>query len=346
MGALATSWGNVESIINEDGFDGGNLIRTTTTTTYLDANYAKNCANANGYSTEYLVNDIGYEVTDEVWLHCELRMNGPDGVEDDGDGSSMITFYDTNKVPQYRIGLTAAASTSTFAFQRSTDGGTNWTTMGSTFTLSQNILYIIDLQVKIHASTGEAKVYKDGTLTIDFTGDTTSQDNAVRYVDLRSAGDFKYWSQVIVADEYTVGWKVNYLEPTTNGGATGWSGGVTDLTTGIYTGISNKGLHTDTNDTVSTFVLDDIYTGASTLVVDSVFVAARGSMSSGTSVSDLKAVVRIGGTNYDSTDSLSRIINDGSEYSDIVKFGTNPSNGSGWTQADVNGIEAGVRAST
>ncbi len=202
----------------------------------------------------------------------------------------------------------------------------------------------IDVKIVVHASSGEIRIYKDGTEILTYTGDT-SIDNAsfgrLHFKGQTGATKEMNISQVIVASESTIGWKLATLTPNANSATnTAWTGDYTSidefpLSTADY-------IESDTTGQVETYGASDIDVTYSAYNVKALVIAARASNDSGSVVNDIQFALRTSATNYFSSNA--GLTKDGTDYSVQGIFETNPNTGIAWTQSQVNGAEIGVKS--
>ena len=171
--------------------------------------------------------------------------------------------------------------------------GTAWIAIGSSLNLA-NELWTLDIEINLHDTTGRIAWYKDGNEISSLDGDTLHRGSTgiATIVNLAGYVNYSYFSELIVADECTVGWQLATSYPTADGTNTAWTGAYGDVddilddATSIHTGsIANK----------------ETYTGSSVtttgMTVKAVVVAAR-ARSTGTGPSNIKMDLRPGTTDY------------------------------------------------
>lgn len=221
-----------------------------------------------------------------------------------------------------------------------------WTTIGSTtaaVAVINNSGASFDFQIVRHITAGTFNVFKDGVSIFSFTAGDTDTDSAVGSVKFSGTTTNTRElnvSQVIIADESTVGWKLQTLYPDGNGANTSWTGDYTAVDEAVYA--SGDFIETNTLNNIETYTTANINGAYSSYNVKAVVVAARASNDSGSAINDLQAVVRTSATNY--TSSNLGLTKDGQEYSVQAVWNTNPNTTAAWTQSEVNALEVGVKA--
>lgn len=270
----------------------------------------------------------------DFWLHMRLYLeNAP--------ASTEAIFYIRNAAgteDEYRI---LENTDGTWSIQRYKSA--TYTTLATT---ASPMLVDAGADIDIHfvrnATTGSITVYKNGVSMLSFTGDTdtTSLPGMVYFEGMTGTNNEMFVSQVIVADESTVGWKLATLSPTGNGSNTAWTNDFAAVDEFIFD--NTDFIETNTVGNLETYTTSGINAAFSTYNVKAVTVAARASNDSGSAVADLQFVVRTSGTNYTSPNA--GLVKDGTEQSKQYVWNTNPNTASAWTQAQVNAAEIGVKS--
>lgn len=267
----------------------------------------------------------------DFWLHFDYYA--------ESTGSSpadFIEFRSQSGTLQLVIRLTASLA---FEFQKSTNGTSGAGSLsGTSFTMSASTLHTFDIKVSL-GSSGEIKLYKDGSLLFTYTGDlTTNGDNAIRYVTWRGAvprSNNNYLTQVVADTGSTVGFKVFNTYPVNVGTFTDWIGN--------WVGGSNQsfndeaaGTYANTVGHKTSWTGGALPAGASGMAVRAVVNSARAYVTPGATPQSIAAGVRFGTTNYEgSTYTLDAL--KGIEYVEHI-WNTNPQTGLQWTYSDVGSI--------
>lgn len=270
----------------------------------------------------------------DFWLHYRLyQESAPTAAEN--------YFYIRNAAgteDEYRILINTDSTWTIQRFKSST-----YTTLGTT---SAAVLIDaaadIDIHVVRNLTTGVFQIFKNGVSVFNFAGDTdtTSPPGMVYFEGMIGSTREMNISQLIVADESTIGWKLATLSPTGNGANTAWTNDYLNVDEFVYD--NTDFIETNTVGNTETYTNSGINASYSTYNVKAMAVAGRMSNDSGSSVADVQFVVRTGGTNYTSPNAS--LVKDGTEYSLQYIWNTNPNTASSWTQAQVNGAEIGVRS--
>lgn len=142
----------------------------------------------------------------------------------------------TGGSPRLRVkAVSTSATTTTLAIDTYTSGGTATTLATSTLTVTISTVYKVDLLVS-YGTSGRVRLYIDGVLYIDYTGDVTASgattlDGLFLGACSSSSSFNTFWSEVVVTDsEDTRPLSVKTLAPNAAGDTTAWtSGAYTDI---------------------------------------------------------------------------------------------------------------------
>lgn len=226
---------------------------------------------------------------------------------------------------------------------------------GNTLASGQETLRTYDIHIKIASTGGFIRLYIDGNLVYDETGDTVASTSATGFDTIRflnqdtiglNAGndeDLNHWGQVLVSDENTINAKVYTLTPTA-GSTNDWpTGSVTDVdetdaddTDQAYTDTDNDQFTIDTSVTLPSVTSPVKYTA--------LVQSFRASYDSGSPVTKLTPFLNdttATSTSFASSISLTTGL-DG--YQEI--WSTDPADSSNWTASKINNYEFGLQADT
>lgn len=213
------------------------------------------------------------------------------------------------------------------------------TTTGLAVTTQHNI----DIHFKMDNTVGYIVQYVDGAEVCRFDGDTirtaaTTLDRVEFCSPFPSVTGTA--SEIIIADEDTRGMRVVSLAPTGNGANTAWTGAFGDVD---ETGLGDADYITSAaaND-IETYVIGDIAGGLAGYDVLAVVASARARKGT-TGPLNLQGAVRISTTNYFSAN----VSGLDTGYGPVQAIWTqSPATSSNWTQAEVNGLELGLKSIT
>lgn len=268
-----------------------------------------------------------------AWIHMRLYQ------ETLTSGTYITLRNAAGTETEYRISTDASGFWTVERFKSA-----SFTALGTTSAAAVQADTIQDIDIFYTRSLGSGvfQVYRNGVSILNFSGDadTESAVALIRFEGLTTNTREMNISQVIVADESTIGWKLATLSPDGNGAQTAWTNDYTAVDEFSY----NSADYIETNSTsqTETYTVSNINAAYATYNVKAVAVAVRASNDAGSAVNDLQAVVRVSGTDYPSAN-LS-ITKDGTEQSKQNVWNTNPATTAAWTQSEVNALEAGVKS--
>jgi hypothetical protein len=291
----------------------------------------------------YLTSPVGLTT---LWIHFSIKTAATNAAEQGStpiNGIPSIIFYH-NGQQQYRMGRGNASATNWY-FQKTLNNGSTWTQVGTFAVIPFATLMEIDIKIVISATVGEYFIYKDGVLMTSFSGDTSCTNNLISLITLGSgvsvlSTNNNIYSQIILADENTVGWKLQTLKISAGSDAN-FLGDFSRVNLSSYKGASDKSVSTDIPNARISF--DTNNTVVNSLVVDSVWVAGRHIKVGASSVNNSQLLLKVGGIDYVDATLISAKV--GKEEVIKQKWTANPSNSSGWTKADVDALQIGLKVS-
>lgn len=211
------------------------------------------------------------------------------------------------------------------------------TTIGAA-NIFTNGLFTIDIHLR-HGATGLVEVYADQQIVFSASGNFALSGMAsltLSPIGFDSTNDTgSVWSQVMISDDITIGYKLATLAITAAGDSSQWTGSYDKinevaLDTNTYINAPTAGL-------ISTYVVGDLdpqYTN-----IKAVIISALGRYAD-VGPKGLDAVVRIGGTNYTSTMTP---LGAGYTASQGI-WHVNPATGAAWAASAVNAAQLGIRS--
>lgn len=274
----------------------------------------------------------------EFWLHLVVNM-------DVGPGST----YDYSI-----IRLVDSVSGETVFQIDGTDGnfrgeywnGSSFTTMPSTFTFSTNVNKTIDIHCKIHDTLGRFAIYLDNSLWDEFTGDTnlfaSAQVDGIELCGPTFSLDFTKsanFSEVIVADEPTIGWRLATLIPNAAGTTSAWTGAYTDVDEIAVD--DGDFLSSDTANQVHTMGASNLSVAAAAMEIQALLLNAR-ARKGVSGPTQLQLAVRTGAADFFS----SSFALDPGFISIQNMWALNPDTVVAWTPSEIDGVEIGVKSIT
>jgi hypothetical protein len=305
------------------------VARATTLTTYKTSNSR---VSLYGRRTVDEFKTKPFTAVAELWLHFIVY------TENVTNSTETVLTFRKNSSGLIQARLKKSTNSTTYQMQVSVDGSA-FTDVGSTFTMTNLAQHEMDIHLKFHASTGAVDVYVDGTSVVAYSGALVSADNLVDEVHFsgEETSNAKYYSEIIVADESTVGWDLIALAPTAAGTHTAWAGAYTDVD---ETSVTTTDVMWGTTGEQISFNFADLDGSLNRRQVKGVAVAGAGQIVH--TAADLQALVRVSGADYTSGD-LGVDVGLG-----IIEFRhtftTNPSTSDPWRVAELNALEYGVKA--
>lgn len=235
--------------------------------------------------------------------------------------------------------LRYSGSSSTIQMQAKISG--SFTNIGSPVTFSNAAMQTIDLYIDGNSATGTAELYLSGTLresaaAVDLSA-VTAIDNIKHYGPTGSNGGPAI-SQVIIADEPTIGMRLMTVYPSGAGASSQFTGPYTGIDEIIYNDADF--IYSATNGHISLFTGTAI-SALTGYVVRAVAVTSR-SKRGAAGPANLQHVLRVNGNNYASS---SNALGVGyGAFCDI--WATNPDTAVDWLVADIATLQFGVKAVT
>lgn len=274
------------------------------------------------------------------WAHFAMYYEGTVNPAADSDVVTVVDSTTGNEI----LRLKALNAETYFQYHN----GSAWVDISGILPFSDDTLYQIDIECDVDGSTGSFALYIDGVKNAELTGNTdfrsgAQADKILFWNQNHSTSSSQYtvyFTEVIVADEPTVNWRLVTLWPDGNGNHTAWTGDYTDIDEAEY----------DTADQVDTttaaqresFTIRDIPTVFADLDVAAVVVAALAKRGT-TGPQDLQIMVRTNSLDFDSSSvGLSNVAYE--RFQNV--WATNPDTSAAWTQAEVNALEIGVESIT
>jgi len=209
-----------------------------------------------------------------------------------------------------------------------------------------DIQMVLTMEVVLHATAGEVRVYKDGTQLCEFTGVDTMGDNGGSGVDTirlykpdNASGSNVYWTEILCGDEDLRDMRVFQKQINANGANTDWTGDYTDIDKlGSVDDLSF--IESASAGDVETAGFPNLPSGASGGEVVAVQVSGR-ARKGASGPSQLQAAVRTGGANYFSASmALDTVFN---AFTPVI-WPTNPDTASHWTPSEIDALEVGVKS--
>lgn len=265
----------------------------------------------------------------EIWAHVELGQEA----------------YTTGSVTSFTLRSGAGVDAIRVRYDRGADelslqywNGASYVTVGSFGISIEDSHHDIDIHATVNSASGNVTLYVSGTERLNSGTVDLSGTASITKVRSYGAGSPPRISQVIVADEPTIGWRLMTYYPSGAGANSEW--------TGTYAGIDETVINDA--DLVSSSVANQVSMFAGTFqsavtgyVPRAVVVTAR-ARKGASGPSQLQLALRVSGTNYFSgSKSLT------TAYGAIVNvWETSPATTVDWTLAELTGLQFGVKSIT
>lgn len=300
-------------------------VTEVTTTALRDTTFSRSAISVNG-NIAYAEGAYVASAT-TAWFHCEINIgansaNGP-----------LLVFYNSSGTAVFRLNVPNFN-----VMQMQYWNGSAWTDIGTSYTFPTSTRFTIDIKIICGAS-GSASLYTAGSLIGTASATMTAVTNIAK-VRLYSNSSFTAagYSQIIAADEPTVGWRLATLAPSANGANTTW--------TNDYTAV-DEATTVDDADFITSSTAAEVETYAATdapsgtgMGVKAVVVTARAKIGA-TGPQNLQMAVRSAGTNYFS----SNVTGLGAGFAGVqAVFALDPATAAAWTLANCNSAEIGVKS--
>lgn len=268
-----------------------------------------------------------------AWIHFDFGTGSDNYI---GDGT-RFSWYDGSATERIRF---VANNNGTVSMMYNVGAG--WVTAGSSITTTfSGTRQTIDIAVVCNSASGSIKLYLSGTKridsgTIDLSAITAL--NKIRFSGFTNVvplGTITMVSQVIVADESTIGMRLLTRYMNGAGASTDWTGAYTDIDEIVYEDADF--ILSGSNNQVSTFTqTGPAITG---YTVRAVGVTARAKCGA-SGPQHLQLALRVSGTNYFS----SSLALDAGYGAFVNIWETNPATSAAWVNTAIDTIQPGVKS--
>lgn len=309
-------------------------VTTNTGGTFADLNYARASIQVTSSTNNRVRSKRVLTPVTEFWFHANVYAANLSG---SGTIAWCAKSRANSDTDQFRLVYTGTGST--VQFQRNNAG--SFVSLGSSFSFSSAAIHTIDIYCKIDGSAGVFQFYLNGTLVASFSGGALqTQHNVVDSFGLSSFsnGASTYWSECVVADESTLGWRVKTIAPNAGGNQNDFSStfaAVDEQATDLADFAASNTVNHISLYAYSNLNAADAFRQMKAVVVSSVLLK-----SSDSTPTDAQVALRSGGTNNFSS-SLGMSV--GRTDSQLI-YSTNPVTTVAWTAADVDALEIGLKA--
>ncbi len=303
------------------------------TATFFDASFAR-CSIECPRDTNYAEGDPDASLTD-AWLRCDLFTESiPSPAQ-----TKRFAWLDAGGTERIRMQY-EADSTNELTVEYW--NGVSFTALTPISLDLQSVRQTIDLHIVCNSATGSINLYVAGNNrlnsgSIDLSAVTTLRKFRFFGGTVSTLTVKTRISQIIVADEPTIGWRLLTRYPSAAGATGDWTGGYTDVDEIAYSDADF--INSATNGQVETFTqTGPAITG---YVVRAIGVTARAKKGA-SGPANLQLALRVSGTDYFSS---SKALDVGySAYQNIWE--TNPATAADWLNTAIDAIQPGVKAIT
>lgn len=306
-----------------DAFKYNGSVAQITTTDHFDAAFARGAMSFSGGSRADSA-PVPIPGDKDIWFHWEARMPGTNATAASIDGQSsagvsMFRWYvpgTANPQFQYWNG-SAYVTLATIPFD------------SARYTVDINYRNTVD---------GRIALYVNNYLMVEVAGDFSALANVDRITIFNRSNNGFSLSQVIIADECTIGFKLAYRQPTAGGTYTAWAGTFNEVDD--FVPVESSFINTGVAETRESFTKAafSVPVGYRVKAVGATARARRGEGGP----TNIAFMLRFGSTDYDSGDKALAL-----DFNPVQAFWhVNPATTLEWTPADAGSasVEFGVKA--
>lgn len=300
---------------------------------YYDASFAR-CSILSQRDTNYVEGDPGSSLTD-VWIRFDIAT----GSIASATQTRPFSWLDGSGTERVRIKY-AGSGTNLLTVEYW--NGASFTALTAVSLNMQTIRQTIDLHVVCNTASGSINLYVAGNNrlnsgTIDLSATTALRKFRFYGGTVSTLTVPTYVSQVIVADEPTIGWRALTRYPNGAGATGDWTGDYTSVDETIYNDADF--INSSTNGQVETFTqTGPAITG---YVVRAVCVAARAKKGA-SGPANVQLALRVSGTDYFSS-SKALDLGYGAHFN---IWEQNPATTADWINTAIDAVQPGVKAIT
>lgn len=271
----------------------------------------------------------------DLWMHAYMGVS-------DLSGSSTTNYrfrwVDGSGTEVIRLAHSYSSNTLTLQYL---DNLAAWQTAGSSISVDMRTEQHIDLHAVVNSASGSLTLYLSGTKRIEGTG--LDLAHITDLGPLRFYGGFAgltantYVSQVVVADESTIGMRVLTVPVTAAGASSDWIGAYSTIDEVVYDDADY--MFSDTANDVSIFAhASTIPTG---YTLRAFGIGARAKCGSG-GPQNLQLALRASST----TQFSSSIALDAGYTANVYVWNTNPTTTTAWVNGDFTALQLGGKSIT
>lgn len=301
------------------------LATEITTSFHFNSSFSR-CGVTAGTSSSF--ETPAFAAQTDFYIHVCLS----NGFFASGSTTPML-LVDGSDVEQVKITYNRGTDELTLAYWN----GASYTTVDTISVSLEQVTQDTDIYVKCNTASGQLKLYIAGTLRIDSGVIDLSGAASIVKVRCLGAGASPVLSQLIVADEPTIGWRLVTRYPNGAGSDSAWTGTYTGVDETVYSDADF--INSATANQVSMFTqTGDALTG---YVVRAVAVTARAKKGA-SGPANLQLAIRSSGTNYFSSSNALDVGYGG--FCNIWE--TDPATAADWVNTAADAIQIGVKSIT
>lgn len=272
---------------------------------------------------------------DECWLHFRMDV----GSNSDASAPLVALHNLSTGKDAFQVSCTSTVSTAVFRWNHSGNSYTEFTRVDANM---NQINHIFDIYFK-RGSSGVLKVWIDGNLVVNLTGNYSTVDTTWDAVMLRSAGNSATaFGGLMVGDSPMFAHQLDTMYPDGAGTTNAWNGAYTDIDDASGYADRADAVHTDTSTAAFTFNYQSSASVAQGAEIKALMVASMGSLDLAATITDIELYMRHSGTNY-TYGSLGFVAGNGDIGGQQI-FHLDPL-GAQWTTSSINALEIGAIAS-
>jgi hypothetical protein len=193
----------------------------STSTGKFDTAFAR-CALAPSGSSSY-GDSFEFAETADVWIHFE---NQSIGATSSATLTTCMTMLNGSGTEVFKLQTSTPTGSGSQTWQLQYWNGSAWTNLGSSFAVN-NALQTVDIHLVANSASGSGSVYLSGTQRSTGTADLSSIAGVAQirpYGKQTGIQVSNYFSQLIVASESTIGWRLKTVPATGAGSTSSWTG--------------------------------------------------------------------------------------------------------------------------
>jgi hypothetical protein len=278
-----------------------------------------------GFDESSYAESAAFTAVDELYVHYALYR--PSG----GGSTPTPALVTSGGTEVFRVLSTGSA------IQMQALIAAVWTNVGSSISVDMSGRQDIDLYIDGNSASGTASLYISGTLRTTATADLSAVASINKFRGYGASGNPSQISQIIIADEPTIGMRLFTVPIAGVGASTDWTGSYTNIDEIVYSDADF--INSATADQVSTFaVTNPTLTGYQVRAVAVTARAKRGA----SGPANLQLALRSAGTNYFSG---SKALDVGYTANAHI-WETDPATASAWQNSAVLLLQPGVKSIT